>query len=207
MTAGSPPVDGRRSAVATRARILDAATELFAAAGIRATSADRVIDRVGITKVTFYRHFRTKTDLAVAYLEAQADGERGAFSHVTDGRHGLDAARAIASLIGEASCLPGFRGCPFINAAAETPDPDDPVRAVVRRHREWMHGFFATIAADAGAPDPDVTAGQLVMLRDGAMVGGYLAEPDAIAGELDAAFTAVLDRSRQPAAAEEERYK
>ncbi|WP_199523666.1 TetR/AcrR family transcriptional regulator [Micromonospora craterilacus] len=51
---------------ATRARILTAANELFYAQGIRATNADRIIEQVGITKVTFYRHFRTKSELVVA---------------------------------------------------------------------------------------------------------------------------------------------
>ena len=46
-TKSSPPRGG------TRDRILDAANELFYAHGIRAVSADRIIEQVGITKVTF----------------------------------------------------------------------------------------------------------------------------------------------------------
>lgn len=66
----------KRSAGATRERILEATNRLFYAQGIRATSADRIIEEVGITKVTFYRHFRSKSDLVVAYLTRQAAGER-----------------------------------------------------------------------------------------------------------------------------------
>lgn len=183
---------GRRDASVTRERILTAATELFSTYGLRGTSADRIIDQVGITKVTFYRHFVTKTDLAVAYLEGQAAGERAAFLHVTDGTTGSDSLRAIAALIGDAACGQGFRGCPFINAAAETPDRDDPVRGVVRAHRQWMRDLFASIAVEAGARDGGTAAGQLMMLRDGAMVDGYLDDPADIADELARAFEAIV---------------
>jgi hypothetical protein len=88
--------------------------------------------------------------------------------------------------------MPGFRGCAFINAAAETPDTDDPVRIVVDAHRRWTRDLFAGIAADAGVADPEKTARQLMMLRDGAMVGGYLGEPDEIAETLQGAYLAAL---------------
>jgi AcrR family transcriptional regulator len=177
-----------------RARILDAATELFYANGIRGTSADRVIEQAGITKVTFYRHFRTKTDLVVAYLQHQAERESGAFLEARTGVDPVQALENIAAMIGGASCLPGFRGCAFINAAAETPDPADPVRIVVDEHRRWMRDLFAGIASEAGVADPQITARQLMMLRDGAMVNGYLGDPDEIRETLQGACLATLQR-------------
>jgi AcrR family transcriptional regulator len=162
-----------------RERILTAATELFYANGIRATSADRIIEAVGITKVTFYRHFRTKDDLVVAYLEQRAAWERGA---VDQARTSADDARGVLHLIaqgiGGESCRPGFRGCPFINAAAEYADAEHPIRLVVDSHRRWFHEAMA--------------ADELVMLRDGAMVSGYLSDPERVAATLDAGYRAVL---------------
>ena len=55
-----------------REKLIDAATELFYAEGLRAVSVDRVIERAGTTKVTFYRHFKSKDDLVVAHLERRA---------------------------------------------------------------------------------------------------------------------------------------
>jgi AcrR family transcriptional regulator len=185
-SAGETPAPG------TRARILAAADELFYAHGIRATSADRVIERVGITKVTFYRHFRTKSDLAVAYLEQQAIRERGWMEGVRAAGDPLGSLRALATGIGAASCRPGFRGCPFINAAAEFADPADPVRVAVEAHRRWMLDAFADLAAEAGAHDVASAARQLMILRDGAMVNGYLDEPEAIAASLAAGFAAIV---------------
>jgi AcrR family transcriptional regulator len=190
---------GRGSASATRARILDAASELFYTQGIRATSADRIIDGVGITKVTFYRHFRTKSDLVVAYLHERAADERGWMREARLDGDPLGSLRALATGIGSASCSPGFRGCPFINAAAEFADPDDPVRAVVADHRRWTYGEFADIAAEAGVPDAEATARQLMLLRDGAMVNGNLDEPTTVAESLEAAFTSIMSAAGGPA--------
>lgn len=180
------------SGAATRGRILVAASELFYATGIRATSADRIIATVGITKVTFYRHFRTKSDLVVAYLEQQAAGERGWLEGVRVPGDPAGSLRALAADIGTTSCSPGFRGCAFINAAAEFSDPDDPVRAAVDGHRAWTLAYFADIAQEAGIPEADSVARQLMILRDGAMVNGYLGEASSVADALGAAFAAVI---------------
>lgn len=188
----SHPVARMTTGAGTRQRILDAANELFYSQGIRATSADRIIEQVGITKVTFYRHFRTKSDLVVAYLEQQSAAERAWLESTARGGDPLARARAIAADIGAASCSPGFRGCAFINAAAEFADPEDAVRAAVAAHRGWMTGVFAEVAAEAGVRDVAAVANQLMMLRDGAMVSGYLGESTAVAGSLEAAFVSVL---------------
>ncbi|ALX66349.1 TetR/AcrR family transcriptional regulator [Microbacterium sp. XT11] len=181
-----------RSGHATRARILEAANDLFYADGIRATSADRIIERVGITKVTFYRHFRTKSDLVVAYLEGQAAAERAWMQSMRVSGDPASTLASIAAGIGGASCSHGFRGCAFINAAAEFSDPDDPVRAAVESHRNWMLGEFAAIAAEAGSADPAQTGRQLMILRDGAMVNGYLGDASSLAASLAAAFGSVI---------------
>jgi len=181
-----------RSGAATRARILEAANGLFYAEGIRATSAERIIEQVGITKVTFYRHFRTKSDLVVAYLEAQSAAERAWMQSLHRADDPVGTLRALATDIGSASCEPGFRGCAFINAAAEFPDADDPVRRVVDAHRRWMLAEFADIATAAGAEDVDSVARQLMLLRDGGMVNGYLHQPETLGASLAAAFTAII---------------
>jgi AcrR family transcriptional regulator len=184
-----------RSGTATRARILAVAGELFYEHGIRATSADRIIAEVGITKVTFYRHFRTKSDLVVAYLEQQAAAERAWIEGIRRRDDPVGTVRALAADIGSASCRPGFRGCAFINAAAEFSDPDDPVRRTVDAHRRWMLDVFADVAVAAGSADLDTTAQQLMMLRDGAMVNGYLHDAGSLADSLGAAFVSILTAS------------
>ncbi|WP_081906712.1 MULTISPECIES: TetR/AcrR family transcriptional regulator [Actinomycetes] len=199
-TPTSQPSDGRptptRGAI-TRERIVDAATELFYAQGLRAVSADKIIERAGITKVTFYRHFPTKDDLIVAYLQRRADWERSAILGASQAAAGDvdETIRLVSEGIGQEACTAGFRGCPFINAAAEYADPDHPVRKVVNDHRAWFRSMLEKMTASIGIDDPAV-ADELMMLRDGAMVSGYLDTADNVSAALLSASRAVISSPR-----------
>jgi AcrR family transcriptional regulator len=156
-------------------------------------SAEKIIARVGITKVTFYRHFPTKDDLIVAYLERRAKRERDATAHARQSADDVPHLfRLIAEAIGAESCSPGFRGCAFINAAAEYADPEHPVRRVVDAHRRWFKQTIQDLLDEMNVPDPAGVADQLVMLRDGAMVSGYLSDPSTVADALYNAGRAVI---------------
>src|SRR5436190_8876701 len=54
---------------AARERILDACYELFSHRGIRGVGVDEVIARSGVAKATLYRHFPSKDDLVLAFLQ------------------------------------------------------------------------------------------------------------------------------------------
>jgi len=178
-----------------RERLLEAANELFYAQGLRAVSVDKVIDRAGTTKVTFYRHFQSKDDLIVAYLESRAELERnGVDAAITHGAGDVDASlRLMADHTGMAACAPGFRGCPFINAAAEYPDRDSSVRKVVDAHRSWWASAFERLVAPLGLADPAAIAEDLMLLRDGVMVAGYLGDPSKVAASFLRSCQAVID--------------
>ena len=192
---GEGAASGSRPAakVPMRDRIIDAATELFYAQGLRAVSAEKIIALVGITKVTFYRHFPTKDDLIVAYLERRAKWERDAIAGAREAAGEVpEAFRIVAQAIGAESCSPGFRGCPFINAAAEYADPDHPVRRVVDAHRRWFKQTIQDLLDEIDVPNSARVADELVMLRDGAMVSGYLSDPSVVADALYAAGRAIV---------------
>ncbi|MBO3102531.1 TetR/AcrR family transcriptional regulator [Cellulomonas fengjieae] len=189
---GRPTRDGGQSEVARR--ILAAAAPRFYLEGIRAVSADAVMADAGVTKVTFYRHFPTKDRLVEAYLETVAAAERQAVTrwrteHPDDPRSVL---AAYAAQLEAQLCGDGFRGCPFLNAAAEYPEVTHPVRAVAERHREWLRGVAEELAADLGVADPHSVAAQLVLLRDGAMSTGVGVEPAEVGQALRRAGLAVL---------------
>jgi AcrR family transcriptional regulator len=188
--------------VPMRERIIEAAADLFYAQGIRAVSAEKIIARVGITKVTFYRHFPTKDDLIVAYLNRRATWERDAVGAARQaaGDDVAEVFRMVAEGIGAESCSPGFRGCPFINAAAEYADADHPVRKVVDTHRRWFKNAVEEMLQQIGVTDVSSVADQWLMLRDGAMVGGYLGDPQTIAHSLYNAGRAVIEANSRAAA-------
>jgi hypothetical protein len=102
--------------------------------------------------------------------------------------------------VGALTCTEGFRGCAFLNAAAEYADPAHPVRTVVATHRAWLRGELARILTDLGVTPArvDEAAVQLQMLRDGAMVAGTLdTDPVRVAQRLvDAGASVVRDALR-----------
>lgn len=187
---------------AMRDRLIDAANELFYAQGLRAVSVDKVIESAGTTKVTFYRHFKSKDDLVVAYLERRASIEiDGITAAITASHNDPEASlRLISEQTGIVACIPGFRGCPFINAAAENPDPESSVRKVVAAHREWYRTMFGDLIAPLDLPNPDEVVDDLMLLRDGAMVAGYLGDPETVGGAFFRGCQAVLRGGAGPAA-------
>lgn len=177
-----------------RERLVAAANELFYAYGLRAVSVDKVIELAGTTKVTFYRHFQSKDDLVVAYLEHRAAIERaGIGAAIAQSGGDVDAAfRLIAEGTGIVACSPGFRGCPFINAAAEYPDPDSLIRKTVDTHRRWYRKMFRELLAPLGLPDAAAVVDDLMLIRDGAMVAGYLDDPTTLAASFLRSCRAVI---------------
>lgn len=164
-----------------RRRLLATASELFYAEGIHAVGIDRIIATAGVTRATLYRHFPGKDDLVVAYLTAVDD----AFRTRTDATRSSDRSaeqiiRAIGETIAEDIHRPGFRGCAFLNAAAEYPDATHPVHQAVLEHRRWLLATVTDLFAATGKPDHEPAGRHFVMLRDGAMAAGCLTEPGPI---------------------------
>jgi len=69
-----------RDGTPTRNKIMDAAQQMVLDVGLSGTSVEKVIDRAGVTKGTFFYHFRTKHDLAAALIERYANEDEHHFS-------------------------------------------------------------------------------------------------------------------------------
>ncbi|WP_329048770.1 TetR/AcrR family transcriptional regulator [Amycolatopsis sp. NBC_01488] len=161
-----------------RARLLASATRLFYAEGLHSVGIDRVIADAGVTRATLYRHFPSKDDLLVAYLTDADAAIRAQVEQVrTDGGAPADVVRAVAASIADGIRSPGFRGCAFLNAAAEYPDPAHPVHQAVLAHRQWFLSTVTELLARTGETAPEPAARHFVLLRDGAMAAGCLSDP------------------------------
>ncbi len=65
-----------RDGSATRLKIMDAAQQMVLDVGLSGTSIEKVIDKAGVTKGTFFYHFKTKHDLAAALIRRYAEDDR-----------------------------------------------------------------------------------------------------------------------------------
>lgn len=151
------------SRVSARDRLLATAGDLFYAHGIHAVGIDRVIAESGVAKSTMYVHFRTKEQLVAGYLRRMSEVWRQQVE--------TSVAAAEPPVLGVFDALDGFintpqfRGCPWINAAAEYPDDAD-VRAAINEYRTWLYAILTTHGGDKAAT--------LLALYDGAMIAGHL---------------------------------
>ncbi|KRC64491.1 TetR family transcriptional regulator [Aeromicrobium sp. Root236] len=163
-----------------RAKLLDTATRLFYTEGVNTVGIDRVIAEAGVTRATLYRHFPSKQQLVTTYVEEADRAIREQVAELTSSDLSpADALRAIANNIADGIRSPHFRGCAFLNAAAEFPDPADPVHQAVLAHRAWFLALVLELFAALGGDSEDA-ARRFVMLRDGAMVAGCLTDPDGV---------------------------
>lgn len=177
-----------------RERVLAAAGELFYAEGITASGVDRVAAVAGVSKRTLYKHFGSKDALVAACLQARDAPIRDTFTTgaeaVTDDPRGQ--LEAVFTVLAEWMSRAG-RGCPFVNAAVELPDPTSPARQIARLHKAELRRWIRTRASAAGAADPDTLSWQLMALFDGAIAQRLVLGADAPAGPIAAAVATLLD--------------
>ena len=131
----APDVAGRPES-GPRRRVLETATRLFYAEGIHTVGIDRIIAEARVAKATFYKHFPSKDELVRAYVEEQDRLGRAAAAELP-AHPPREMVFTFFDRLARAARQPGYRGCPFLNAAAEYPDPASPVRKAVDDHRRW----------------------------------------------------------------------
>lgn len=150
-----------------RERILAAAARLFAVQGINATGMEQVAEAAPVSKRTLYAHFRTKDDLVIAHLRDLASSGATLESVLT--REDIPPRERILGLFDQSApeAAP-VRGCPFIDAAAEFPDPDSAVHSYAREQKLRMVELVTELVTELGCREPAALAEQLVTLADGA---------------------------------------
>ncbi len=165
---------------AARDRIQATAFGLFYERGLHTVGVDTIIAESAVAKATFYRHFRAKDDLILAYLE-EVDriwtGQLEAAAQAA-GPEPSDQLVGLFDALTSACRRPGYRGCAFINAAAETA-AGTPVHDRTVAHKQRVLTWVRDLAQRAGATDPDQLARALTLLLDGGLASGALdADPE-----------------------------
>jgi AcrR family transcriptional regulator len=158
-----------------RDRILDTAFRLFYAHGPRGVGVDTVIAESAVAKATLYKHFPSKDDLVLAYLDKVDQTWFGQLRAAA--RAAGDDPRA--QLVGMFDALvtacrrEGYHGCAFINTAAESQSGGE-IHARTVEHKTVVRAWVTDLAHRAGATDPHLLARQLTLLLDGGLSAGVL---------------------------------
>ncbi|TDE08511.1 TetR/AcrR family transcriptional regulator [Jiangella asiatica] len=187
----------RTPTVDARERILSASYDLFARRGIRAVGVDEVIDRSKVAKATFYRHFRSKTDLVLAFLERREQEWTLGFVKAGSEQRGSTAEErllAIFDVFDDWFGSDGFDGCSFINVLLEM-GGDHPLGAASIEYLENIRAIVRERAQEAGLRDPDAFARSWHILMKGSIVSAAEGDREAAQRAKDMA-RCLIDRYR-----------
>jgi AcrR family transcriptional regulator len=160
------PEQRRRTA---KQRLLDAADDLFYSEGIHTVGIDRVIAHAGVAKGSLYYSFTGKDELVHDYLTHRharwAERVTAGIEAHTDPRARI---LAVYDVLGTLFAQPDYRGCAFMNAAAEAA-PESAEAKAVTTFRAWVHHLFLDLATATDVADPQQLAETLILLYDGAV--------------------------------------
>jgi AcrR family transcriptional regulator len=156
-----------------RTRLLDTAYDLFSHEGIRAVGVDRVVAEADVAKMTLYRHFRSKEELVLAFLELrdqrwtrdwlQAEAERRATA--PDAR-----VLTLFELLDEWFQRKDFESCAFVRVLLETFEDRSPAYMATVRHLDAVRALVTAYAEQAGVRDPAELASEIQILMLGAIM-------------------------------------
>ena len=159
--------------LSARERILETAYELFSRHGVRAVGVDRIVASSGVAKMSLYRHFRSKEELVLAFLQEREKRWTMEWLHAeasSRADEGAGRLLAIFDVFDEWFQQSDFEGCSFINVLLEFTEPEHPIRQASADHLATIRGLVREFAEDAGVDDPDDVARQWHILMKGSIV-------------------------------------
>ena len=181
-------VDTATAEPAARERVMETAYELFSRRGIRDVGVDEVIERAGVAKATLYRHFPSKDDLVVAFLERREQRWTIEFVEAEARRRGNtpeERLLAIFDALDEWFRREDFEACAFINSLLEMGAAHPAGRASIR-HLQNIRSVVSRLAREAGIRATDSFARSWHILMKGSIVAAAEGDADAAqrAGEM-----------------------
>ena len=154
-----------------RERILMAACELFYRYGVHPVGVETIADTALTNKMTLYRHFRSKDDLIVAYVQQLANEGKEVFDRILADNPGSPQKQldAWVNYVEDVLTNKLERGCALANAAVEL-DAGHPARAVIEAYKQRKHDRLAELFGAAHYRDPELLADEVFLLFEGARI-------------------------------------
>lgn len=178
-----PALEGRAAVngADARQRIVDTAYELFARRGVRDVGVNELISRAGVAKATFYRHFASKDELVLAFLE-QRDRLWTVDTIVADARRRggtpTEQLLAIFDVFGDWFRRDDFEACSFINILLEMGAKHPLGRASID-YLARIRGHVQQLAEEAGLRDTEDFSRSWHILMKGSIISATEGDADA----------------------------
>jgi AcrR family transcriptional regulator len=181
-----------------RERILDTAYELFTQRGIRAVGVDEVIARSGVAKATLYKHFRSKNDLALAFLDRREQVWTRDFIEAGSARRATGAEGQLLAIFDMLEewyrRRDSFKECSFMSVLLEMGN-DHVVGQACVRHLANLRAMVAGRAAAAGLVEPEEFALSFHILMEGSIISASEGDRQA-ANRAQAMARVLIDKHR-----------
>ena len=172
MAKENPGQDARRVAPdRPRERIVACAQDLFHRNGIRGVGVETIAEAAGTNKMTLYRHFGSKDDLILEYLNYKGRKADELWAEVEAASPG-DPVRQLYGYVGRVAkfIAEDGRGCDLVNAAVELTEAGHPGLRVIEEFKVRQRDRLARLCEAAGASQPGLLADTIVLLIEGARV-------------------------------------
>jgi AcrR family transcriptional regulator len=158
-----------------RDRIVKTAGQLFYKEGYRAIGIDRVIAEADVAKATFYKHFPSKDDLIVAWINHAEVSSRSMLPPVAGPTPLFDYMDKMIGIARQNWCM----GCTYQGTASEFADVKHPAHAASRKVKENVLAELAARAKAQGLKHPKAVAEQMFLLLEGVWASVRMFRDDA----------------------------
>jgi AcrR family transcriptional regulator len=154
-----------------RERIVACALDLFHRNGIRGVGVEAIVEAAHTNKMTLYRHFDSKDDLVLEYLNYKGRKSDETWARI-EATWPNDPVSQLYELIRQVakSISEDERGCDLANAAVELTEHGHPGLKVIEEFKVQHRDRLAKLCRAAGASQPDLLADSLMLLIEGARV-------------------------------------
>ena len=162
--------------------LIQTALQLFYSKGVNSVGINEILKQSGIAKKTLYSHFSSKDDLVLATLEYRDGIFNQWFKDILDSEKSGE--NAILALFyglddwfnNKVPELSPFRGCFFINTAAEYSVTDSLIRQYCRSHKQVIRALIKNKISLFIENPEDVSSltNMIFMLKEGAIVSALV---------------------------------
>ncbi|MFN8671669.1 MAG: TetR/AcrR family transcriptional regulator [Candidatus Sericytochromatia bacterium] len=157
----------RASSSETRGKILETADRLFYEHGIKSVGIDTIIAESGVAKMSLYKHFSSKENLAIEFLNNRDKAFFDFFEKTLDNHNSKNPILDFFKYITNSLCNNETICCPFLNVSVEFPEIDNPIHKTILEHKTKIKNKLEATLKKMSLDDVEIKADHIILLWHG----------------------------------------
>lgn len=157
-----------------RERIIDTASRLFYEKGYNQTGINLIISEAGVAKASLYQHFRSKEEIALAYLDYRDEISSALLQECLEGIMDYK-----ARILAQFDCLENFqrqrvyKGCHFQNIVSDLPKDHALIRQRSQKYKDKRRMWIIEELRQCGKysdKEAEELGNQIMVLVEGSLI-------------------------------------